>query len=76
MSNLETLSRRRVNLTELSLMIRLVTMEFGNLSSESLCEHINEEFDVNCTLEDIKEYNNAILVVEDYELEERKLLWK
>lgn len=75
MNSLETLSKRKVNLTELSLMIRLVTMEFGSLSNESLCDKINEEFDVCCTLDDIKNYNKATLVNEDYELEERKLIW-
>lgn len=65
---------RNVELHELGTMLKLVHLEYPNITNEKeLATLISEEFNVKCTKKDIIGYERLhIQPVEDYELEGRR----
>lgn len=74
MRNSETLStKREVDLGQLGMMMRLVAPEMANPNdSIAMANLISETFDVDCTAENIEDYESAHILVEDFELESRR----
>jgi hypothetical protein len=60
---------------DISFMSKLIFMEYPceDFDDLKMAEYISEEFNVICTEEDVKKYQQITLQHEDYELEQRKI---
>lgn len=65
---------KKVLTSQLGVFIRLIKADNPNITRENLCKEISQEFDVECTLEDLETfYAISDVLHEDYELESRKI---
>lgn len=74
MSNLKEKSKKsEVQLNQLGDMLKLVALEYPNVTSaKELSILISEGFNVICTENDILGYHEQFIIHEDFELENRK----
>tara|TARA_R110000868_G_scaffold128318_2_gene336310 strand:- start:688 stop:948 length:261 start_codon:yes stop_codon:yes gene_type:complete len=63
--------RENVDPQEIGLYLRLIHMEFNPRNNAEMAELISEEFNVNCTENDVDVYEQLSIYQENYERESR-----
>jgi len=64
---LKTNKKQKVKLSEIGLYLRIIQMDYNPQSIQELAELIEEHFNVICTEEDIRYYEQLHQEQEDYE---------
>ena len=64
---LKTNKKQKVKLSEIGLYLRIIQMDYSPQSIQELAELIEEHFNVICTEEDVRYYEQLHQEQEDYE---------
>ena len=64
---LKTNKKQKVKLSEIGLYLRIIQMDYNPQSIQELAELIEEHFNVICTEEDVRYYEQLHQEQEDYE---------